>query len=346
MKIERTSYKGWVVEFVYSPLFEMFCTLHVLYRPEHHKNRQEWAGQMSERMTTKLYKALSFYNDLTYGWDSFMDYLDWDDSENGFDVIKALMYVDQYDDHKFIDMIFRSRLSSEMIDRFVNNRRIPDFDLSPVELAFLEAYDHHRSEIISCLKEYHYLHFHEVQIETESYMIRTLKAHKSLSEHMDLLDYMDMLHPRIEICEDRVSLHKYQRFDIFFNELKTLHVRISTFIDPHLWVNFRSDYLLLCIRAKMIQEENDVHEDLVGMLKALGDRTRLRIIKYLYKKPYSTQELAIHLDISEAGVSKHLKVLYKANVIKKMRKGNYILYFFDQMAIDMIPMNVYQFLDE
>lgn len=346
MKINRTSYKNWHIEFLYSPLYEMFCSLHVLFSPEHHKYRESWAIDLQAEMTVKLYDTLAFYHELTNYWNSFMDYCEWHDRLNGFNVIAAINEIEGYSLEAFVYMVFEHKLPQDSVKKLVQYKRIPQGTFTPIQLTFMEDMPHHREVLIGALKEYYYLHFQTTQLEIEPYMIRTLKAHKSLSEYMDFLDYMDMLHPRIEISQDRVSLHKYDRFDILFHKLKRVEIRISTFIDPHLLVNFAEDYLMLCIRAKMEKHENDVHEDLIHVMKAFGDKTRMRIIKYMYRNPVNTQELAIKLDISEAGVSKHLKVLFNANIIKKMRKGNYILYFLDQQTIDRVPMNIYQYLDE
>lgn len=346
MKIDRASYNNWHIEFLYSPLYEMFCSLHVLFSPEHHKYRESWAVELKSEMTVKLYDTLEFYHDLTNRWNSFMDFCDWNEQLNGFNVIAAINDIEGYKLEDYVLMIFENKLDRDCVRKLLAHNRIPIGVFTPSQMTFMGDVLHHKERLIGALKTYYYLHYQTIQLETEPYMIRTLQAHKSLSEHMDFLDYMDMLHPRIEIAEDRVSLLKYDRFDILFEKLRRVEIRISTFIDPHLLVNFAEDYLMLCIRAKMEKYENDVHEDLIQVMKAFGDKTRMRIIKYMYKNPVNTQELAIKLDISEAGVSKHLKVLFKANIIKKMRKGNYILYFLDQQTIDRVPMNIYQYLDD
>jgi DNA-binding transcriptional ArsR family regulator len=47
-------------------------------------------------------------------------------------------------------------------------------------------------------------------------------------------------------------------------------------------------------------------------MKALGDETRLKILRCIYKKINSTQAIARDLVMTEAGVSKHLKLMYEA----------------------------------
>lgn len=77
--------------------------------------------------------------------------------------------------------------------------------------------------------------------------------------------------------------------------------------------------------------ESDIPEDLVQIFKVLGDKTRLRIIKLLMQNVCTTQELAQKLEISEAAVSKHLQIMWKADLVHKNKKG-----FFTMNGVDAV----------
>jgi DNA-binding transcriptional ArsR family regulator len=66
--------------------------------------------------------------------------------------------------------------------------------------------------------------------------------------------------------------------------------------------------------------------DLVRVLRALADDTRLRSLRLIAERPRSTQELAPLVGISEAGLSKHLRQLAQAGVVTTRRDGYYVLY--------------------
>lgn len=83
-------------------------------------------------------------------------------------------------------------------------------------------------------------------------------------------------------------------------------------------------------------------EEIVQLFKALGDKNRLRIIKLLMKDVATTQELASRLQISEAAVSKHLKILNEANLVRKTKNGFYMEYRFDEEMIRYIPYRFYE----
>jgi DNA-binding transcriptional ArsR family regulator len=66
--------------------------------------------------------------------------------------------------------------------------------------------------------------------------------------------------------------------------------------------------------------------DLVDVLRALGNDTRLRALRLIAERPRSTQELARLVGISEAGLSKHLRQLSAAGLVTTRREGYYVLY--------------------
>jgi DNA-binding transcriptional ArsR family regulator len=67
-------------------------------------------------------------------------------------------------------------------------------------------------------------------------------------------------------------------------------------------------------------------DELVHVLRALGDPTRLRTLKLIADRPRTTQELAPLVGISEAGLSKHLRLLARAGVVESHREGYYVVY--------------------
>ncbi len=62
------------------------------------------------------------------------------------------------------------------------------------------------------------------------------------------------------------------------------------------------------------------------VMKALSDKTRLEIIELLLNYDFCVGALAIKLEISEASVSQHLKVLRNAGIISGEKRGYYTHY--------------------
>ncbi len=75
-------------------------------------------------------------------------------------------------------------------------------------------------------------------------------------------------------------------------------------------------------------------EAAVGMLKLLGDETRLRIIWALLHQEYSVNELAEVVGAQPAGVSQHLAKLRLARLVRTRRSGNRIYYALETLTSD------------
>lgn len=67
-------------------------------------------------------------------------------------------------------------------------------------------------------------------------------------------------------------------------------------------------------------------EQLLTTLRAIGDRTRLQILQLVAQSPRSTREIAPIIGLSEAAVSKHLKLLHQAGWVTPERSSYYVLY--------------------
>ncbi|MFZ5969321.1 MAG: metalloregulator ArsR/SmtB family transcription factor [Bacillota bacterium] len=348
MKFFRDPYQGWKIEFVYSPFFEMMCSLHVLYKPEHHLGRFKWAKDLREHMGSVLLSELDYFGQHYYEWCSAMDFCHISDVINGFSIVEALECIEDMEPDDFVYIMLNGEIAKEEIHRIVNGEqmRVPR-GISEEQKNILRQPRRLQQRWIACLKEYYYKHFQEELRNIEPLLARTIKRHKIHSEKMDFLEYIKTLHSRIEISKNFFHFHKYKRFDVSFHQIEKVCIGVSSFIDPHLLLGVEEGKMLhLTIRAN--QGNKDLYEiplDLNQVLKALAEPTRLKILKCIYKKPECTQTLAVDLGLTEACISKHFKVLFEAGLIDKHRQGNFIYYSINNRQIDKIPMDLYQYLD-
>lgn len=67
-------------------------------------------------------------------------------------------------------------------------------------------------------------------------------------------------------------------------------------------------------------------DNTVKILKALGEPTRLKIIRLLAERELCICELAAVLDMSQPRISQHVKVLKKAGLVneRKVRQNSYL----------------------
>jgi DNA-binding transcriptional ArsR family regulator len=61
--------------------------------------------------------------------------------------------------------------------------------------------------------------------------------------------------------------------------------------------------------------------DCLDLLKALADRTRMRIVKVLLESPRSVNEVVEAVGVSQYNVSKHLRILRQAGIAEVEAAG-------------------------
>ena len=67
-------------------------------------------------------------------------------------------------------------------------------------------------------------------------------------------------------------------------------------------------------------------EKVVRIFKALGDKSRLRIVKMLQQRPLCVCEITAVLELATSTVSKHLSLLKDAEIIGDRKEGKWVEY--------------------
>lgn len=67
-------------------------------------------------------------------------------------------------------------------------------------------------------------------------------------------------------------------------------------------------------------------KDKVKFFKALGDKTRLEIVRYLLNHNFCACEFTSMTKKDQTTVSRHLKVLVEAGILKYEKRGRNIIY--------------------
>lgn len=69
------------------------------------------------------------------------------------------------------------------------------------------------------------------------------------------------------------------------------------------------------------------------VLKAIADATRMDILTLLLKHNYCVRALANELELTEATISQHLKVLREAGLLEGERRGYFMHYLVNRSAL-------------
>ena len=74
-------------------------------------------------------------------------------------------------------------------------------------------------------------------------------------------------------------------------------------------------------------------DEKVKFFKALGNETRLRIVKYLLENERCACEFESMVDKDQTTISRHLKVLTEAGILEKEKDGKNVIYKIEDGAL-------------
>lgn len=85
-----------------------------------------------------------------------------------------------------------------------------------------------------------------------------------------------------------------------------------------------------CLSNKPSRES---FEAIAQLFKAFADPTRLQLLRALQEKTKNVGELVKELDLTQANVSKHLQILFEANVLSREKRGTATYYSIDDEIV-------------
>ncbi len=303
-------------EFYYSPLFEMLASMHVITKPEHHLDRAKWMSKVLEELPPELLQRIRDVGAFTNEYMIVMDFADMNPYSE-LAIPDALHELDQLG-------LFRWNKVFESYQKRIDKDQ--------------------KSQILRTMRDYYDILFQYEIAYLQPFLIRILKKEMERCKEEGLLLRLNKYHERLKVEAGSIVFYKNKEYRYNIDTLSKLSITASTFISPHLLMNEDNGIVYVTMLVPVEEKKDMVPMDLEGLLKALADETRLKILRELGKQPDSTQRLACKLKITEAGISKHLKLLYQVGLVNKHRKGNYIMYQLDRNAIDYLPYRLYEYL--
>jgi DNA-binding transcriptional ArsR family regulator len=155
---------------------------------------------------------------------------------------------------------------------------------------------------------------------------------------------------RVDTGRRRLVVDLPHEHDVEISEANPLVLSPSVFVWPHLRVNCDPPWpTALVYAAPSLAREAAPRvppAELLRILRALGDDTRLRILKLIVERPRTTQELGPLVGLSTAGLSKSLRRLAEAGLIVPRREGYYVVYSLDPERLAAIAPALTAFLEE
>ena len=301
------------VLFSYLPAWEMFFSMHVLADWDHHMYRRRWAERIYGK-EPKLVERIAGLGEITDKWNFVID-APWWGQIRQMEIGEILSFLQKKNIYQWNEMI--------------------GYTGRKMDIAARDA-------VVRTLKEYYERIFEREERLLRPYLTRILKKEEERCRKLGIWQWCSGIHPRLLVEEDRIIYLKNREYCYEKSQIRRIYVMVSSFVNPHLWM-YKGEGELEMVKAVLVEHAQDgVPEKCVLVFKALGDTTRLNIVKLLMQGTLTTLELAQKMGISEAGVSRHLRVLNQAGLVSKSMKGHFVEYNFLTEMIDFIPYTFYE----
>jgi DNA-binding transcriptional ArsR family regulator len=330
------------VSFAYSPAFEAALSLHVVAGPKHHPLQHGWVRHV-RRLPTDLRRRIDAFN---FAWRTDVpDFLlpspegDYDSFEAelvrmrelepllvGFEFLRPMWdHAGDRDPAKLADPAVRAHVETRA-ERLGGDPALAAllFD-DPAEL--LERF-------LGVLADYWEAAFaaewERVEPQLADAVVESGRQIAAGGVYAMLPRLARRL--RVDPAREEFGLDLPHHHWVEVTERNKLTLVPSLYVWPHVRVNCDEPFPLTLVypAPSMLQRARPTIPDaeLLRLLRALGDDTRLRALRLIAEAPRSTQELAPLVGLSEAGLSKHLRLLADAGVLATRRDGYYVLYSF------------------
>lgn len=181
--------------------------------------------------------------------------------------------------------------------------------------------------------------FSPIWVEIEKSIDKTIKSEKyECTKVGDCIRYIAGLHNQIYVGKGQICLKKDIQYVVKQEEIKKIHIFPSTFSGSELLMDKLGENLIIYynLNLKYISDEIEVPTKLSQTFKALGDDSRLKIVKLLWGSPATTQYLANVLGLAQSTVSAHLKLLKSAGILRSKTIKKYVYYEVDQSIIESL----------
>jgi DNA-binding transcriptional ArsR family regulator len=336
------------IAFAYSPLQEAVLSLHVLVAPKHHALQHDWVREM-RRLPAALKRRISEFG-FAYRWtmpgfvtaspeDEFADFQQdveafarHDAETLAFDFLRPL-----YDHGGRRDpaLLADPAIRKHTLDQCERHGASPEL----VALVFDDPAELGR-RFAELLADYWEAGF---AVEWARVQPRLTDAVSQAGREIAVDGFYAFargLSPRLRVEPDleQVGLDLPHEHRVEVTEERKLVLVPSAFVWPHVRVNCDEPWPLTVVYpAPFVIDEARPRipsDDLVDVLDALGNATRLRTLKLTAERPRSTQELAKLVGLTQAGMSKHLQKLAAAGLVAPRREGYYVLYSADVARLE------------
>ncbi|MDQ7094448.1 metalloregulator ArsR/SmtB family transcription factor [Desulfosporosinus sp. PR] len=330
----------------YSPFLEVVSSLHVLQEPKHHLERLTWALETEALLSPALKQQIADLGQASNDWLNLFDLHDICNFRET-SVEEGIEKLLEVNERQFVYCLMGQVMSLEHIDLWLQGNEVEKEQWTKPQRDLLRKPATLRRQFADVLSAYYQEYFTKELRRIEPWLISSVHTFQEKLRQAPL-EAMESIHPRFILREQEILFYKAHTWRFPYSELSRIIVQPSTFIAPHLLMGtFESTVSVgYALSVPGADRTDAVPQDLLGIMNAMSDESRMKILRQVFYHPYCTQQLAEMYNLAEATVSKHLKILSQAGLVRSERKGNYVFYSGDRKRIQQVPVDLNQFFDQ
>ncbi|WP_421383104.1 metalloregulator ArsR/SmtB family transcription factor [Bacillus salacetis] len=331
------------IEIIFSPFNEMMASLHVLYNPVHHPYRRQWAERIAGQLPEGMMEDIRALGAVSYEWFYFVNIRN-EYKLNETTPEEAIEFIYSMPDDAFVYYLLGEQYPMEDLNVWKKDSRLSPLSVQQKDL--LSDPGKWKKRIHHFFYEYNEKVFARELFRIQPWIARAEAAFQEKLERNRILA-LNELHPDVEVDEKVVKVHKGETYVFPKAEYDHITLQASSFVTPHVMLGVYPGRLCLGLHVAVPEAETFDEEppaDLIQMFKALGEATRLKILRDVLTHPYSTKQLAGKYSLSEATVSNHIKVLQQSGLVTSERKGYYIFYSGNRGRMNSLRADLSQFI--
>lgn len=326
------------IQFSYSPLHEMMRSMHVLRNPKHHGIHLPWVIEAAKHLTESMKRDLNYFHlcyelgvpiRLTPGLSQTVFSMEEELSllskslykTESNQILNELIQVSEHKENKFIPSLAKG-IEWEGFSFSDKKDLIEDLKTDPQEVI---------NRFLNFLKNYWEEIFMSIWGELKDQLLDEIVSQTKELKQNGFSSFIQSTSSRIHWSHENATLHFHKPFDWNY-KIKSDDAIIfvpSYFVWPHLFVDQTHKGIVVVYDSSKARKESQPEQPIDRMVlicRALGEPTRLQLLKLLQNRALTTQSLAQICHLSEGTVSRHLQVLKKADLVTFTKEKKYVLY--------------------
>lgn len=307
--IKNSDKLGAKTEIKYGPMTDFILALDLLSNPSHHPMHMEWTKDVLNSLSRRDKTMLNESKELFNSYLNMDSYLQKYESKENFSIENFNLYLTNKTNWKEVDFEIPITFLSYMWETYIK----------PV-------IDSHKDAILQ-------------QIHIGNTLLNNGKLNQLLVSIND----------RIKINSNGVlNIEKWVKLNLNETDINKFKIQPSIFAFPHLTMDWIPDTGVFYLGWDVPFNGDDQTAKSIDIISkrafALSDKSRLRILIMLSKKPMTQKQIAKEMGFAKSTTSRHINILLEANILSSSEYERNSLLYINKDTIKTLSSEILQML--